>query len=42
MTEEEFREEMLSLNDEFSQLSAEAGDLEKVIGKNMVELFGEE
>ena len=42
MTEEEFRQEMLSLNDEFSQLSAEAGDLEKVIGKNMVELFGEE
>ena len=42
MTEEKFRQEMLSLNDEFSQLSAEAGDLEKVIGKNMVELFGEE
>lgn len=42
MTEEEFRQEMLSLNDEFSQLSAEAGELEKVIGKNMVELFGEE
>lgn len=42
MTEEEFRQKMLSLNDEFSQLSAEAGDLEKVIGKNMVELFGEE
>lgn len=42
MTEEEFHQEMLSLNDEFSQLSAEAGDLEKVIGKNMVELFGEE
>lgn len=42
MTREEFRQEMLSLNDEFSQLSAEAGNLEKVIGKNMVELFGEE
>lgn len=42
MTSEEFRQEMLSLNDEFSQLSAEAGDFEKVIGKNMVELFGEE
>ena len=42
MTEEEFRQEMLSLNDEFSQLSTEAGQLEKEIGKNIVELFGEE
>lgn len=42
MTREEFRQEMLSLNDEFSQLSTEAGELEKVIGKNLVELFGKE
>ena len=42
MTEEEFRDEMLSLNGEFSKLSAEAEELQKEIGKNMVELFGEE
>ena len=42
MTSEEFRQEMLSLNGEFSKLSAEAEELQKVIGKNMVELFGEE
>lgn len=42
MTENEFRQEMLSLNGEFSQLSAEAEDLQKEIGKNMLDLFGEE
>lgn len=42
MTSEEFRQEMLSLNSEFSKLNAEAVDLQKEIGKNMVELFGEE
>lgn len=42
MTEDEFRHEMLSLNGEFSQLSAEAEDLQKEIEKNMKDLFGEE
>lgn len=42
MTENEFRQEMLSLNGEFSQLSAEADDLQKEIEKNMKDLFGEE
>lgn len=42
MTESEFRDEMLSLNSEFSKLNAEAEDLQKEIEKNMVELFGEE
>lgn len=42
MTEEEFRDEMLSLNGEFSKLSDEAEELQKEIGKNIVELFGEE
>lgn len=42
MTESEFRDEMLSLNSDFSKLSAEAGDLHEEIKKNMVELFGEE
>lgn len=42
MTSVEFRQEMLSLNHEFSKLNAEAEDLQKVIEKNMVELFGEE
>lgn len=41
MTKEEFRDEMLSLNGEFSKLSAEAEDLQKEIEKNMVELFWE-
>ena len=40
MTEEEFRQEMLSLNAEFSQLSNEAKTLEKEIEKNINELFG--
>lgn len=42
MTECEFRDEMLSLKADFSKLCAEAGDLQKEIKKNMVELFGEE
>ena len=42
MTESEFRDEVLSLNADFSKLSAEAVDLQKEIEKNMVELFGEE
>lgn len=42
MTSVEFRQEMLSLNSEFSKLNAEAVDLQKEIEKNMVELFGEE
>lgn len=42
MTSEEFRQEMLSLNSEFSKLNAEAVDLQKKIEKKMVELFGEE
>lgn len=42
MTSEEFRQEMLSLNSEFSKLNAKAVDLQKEIEKNMVELFGEE
>lgn len=42
MTECEFRDEMLSLKADFSKLCAEAGDLQKEIEKNMVELFGEE
>lgn len=42
MTSEEFRQEMLSLNSEFSKLNVEAVDLQKKIEKNMVELFGEE
>ena len=42
MTAVEFRQEMLSLNHEFSKLNAEAEDLQKEIEKNIVELFGEE
>lgn len=42
MTSVEFRQEMLSLNHEFSKLNAEAEDLQKEIEKNIVELFGEE
>ena len=42
MTSKEFRAEMLSLNGEFSKLSAEAADLQKEIEKNMMDLFGEE
>ena len=42
MTESEFRDEMLSLNSDFLKFSAEAGELQKEIEKNMMELFGEE
>ena len=42
MTENEFCQEMLTLNGELSQLSAEAEDLQKEIEKNMKDLFGEE
>lgn len=42
MTESEFCDEMLLLNADFSKLCAEAGDLQKEIEKNMVELFGKE
>ena len=41
MTEDEFRAEMLSLNAEFTKLSAEAKDLESEIEKNLKELLGE-
>ena len=41
MTEEEFRTEMLSLNSEFTKLSAEAKDLESEIEKNLKELLEE-
>ena len=41
MTEDEFRAEMLSLNAEFTKLSAEAKDLESEIKKNLKELLGE-
>lgn len=39
MTESEFCDEMLLLNADFSKLCAEAGDLQKEIEKNMVELL---
>ena len=39
MTSEEFRQEMLSLNSEFSKQNAEAVDLQKKIEKKMVELL---
>ena len=41
MTEEEFKAEMLSLNDELSKLNEKAKDLESVIYLNITELFGE-
>lgn len=41
MTEEEFKAEMLSLNEEFTTLSNEAKALEEEIEKNLKELFGE-
>ena len=39
MTEEEFKEKMISLNDEFNELSKEANKLEKSISANIKELF---
>ncbi len=41
MTAEEFKAEMLSLNDELSKLNSEARELEKVIADNLRELFYE-
>ena len=41
LTEEEFKEEMLSLNSEFTSLSAEASELEERIINNLKELLGE-
>ena len=41
-TEEEFIEEMLSMNTELEQLNAEARDLETIIGKNIRLISGEE
>ena len=39
MTEEEFKEKMISLNDEFNKLSKEAAKLEKYINANIMEIF---
>jgi len=41
LTEEEFKEEMYSLNAEFTTLSAEAKKLEELISNNLRELLGE-
>ena len=41
LTQEEFKEEMLSLNTEFTSLSAEAKKLEELIAKNLKGLLGE-
>ena len=41
LTKEEFKEEMLSLNSEFTSLSAEAKKLEKLIANNLKGLLGE-
>lgn len=41
-TEEEFIEEMLSMNDELAKLNTEAKELEKVINKNIRQVAGEE
>ena len=41
LTAEEFKEEMISLNSEFTSLSAEARELEELIANNLKELFGE-
>ena len=40
MTEKEFREKMLSLNSEYTDLSKETAELEKKIAKNLHGLFG--
>lgn len=39
MTEEEFKSEMLSLNDELSKLNAEANSIEIAISDNLMKLF---
>ena len=41
LTQEEFKEEMLSLNSEFTSLSAEARNLEERIANNLKGLLGE-
>ena len=41
LTQEEFKEEMYSLNSEFATLSAEARELEKLIANNLKGLLGE-
>lgn len=41
MTEDEFKAKMLGLNTELTDLSKEAGTLEKQIAYNLKELFGE-
>ena len=41
LTQEEFKEEMYSLNAEFTALSAEAKKLEELISNNLKELLGE-
>jgi type I restriction enzyme M protein len=40
-TEEEFIEELLGLNEEFTQLNSQAGKLEKIIEKNISQIAGE-
>ena len=40
MTKEEFKAEMLSLNEELSKLNEEAHALEKKIHKNLTNIFG--
>ena len=41
MTEEEFKQTILSLNSELTKLNKEALDLEDSITKNLLGLFGE-
>ena len=41
MTEEEFKDTMLSLNSELTALNAEAKELEAQIAENIKALFGE-
>ena len=41
LTQEEFKEEMYSLNAEFTALSSEAKSLEEIITKNLKGLLGE-
>ncbi len=41
LTQEEFKEEMFSLNSEFTSLSAEARELEEIISNNLKKLLGE-
>ena len=40
-TEEEFIEEIASLNDELSKLNSEAKDFESIINHNINEIIGE-